>query len=371
MDTSVDSGVGRVSNIGLMQTQTNTILVGIASTVTGIGLFVTALLKATSASGGQCPHCGNGVKQGFPKCASCRSDITWVSGRPCIPGQEQELKVSLKKEKEQELINVSKGDVNGAYFIIAVIAVFMILILSSVVLSDASPSQKLFTALIVATPCMGLIFGYIFRIRAREAKIRELTGDNRKSTKVPLPFNTESDPKGTPTDNTPPKLPVPPKIKSDRELDTKENDAKKAFQHALSTLAAGNVEAACKELKLISIQFSSTRIGLQANELYKKELEASNAFSQGKALYLEKSFDQAILILQSLAQQHPDTQGGIQATKILGLEREALLMYNKAVRLNKGGNSNATIDALKELVLKFPQTRHGEKARIAIEKTKK
>lgn len=371
MDTSVATDIGRVSNWQKTQNQTICILVGLASTVTGIGLFVTALLKASSVGDGQCPHCGNGVKRGFPKCASCRSDITWVSGHPCIPGQEQEMKIFLEKEIHLNLIDESRDRITYAYILITTILLFMILVTSMILIDGTGRLNKPIAAVFTVISCLGVIGGYIYRAGNEKAKLRELRSTARNTQKLSVPSKTDSDPKDIPTGSNPPKLHVPPKIKSDPEPVTKANDAKKAFQHALATLAAGNVEAAFKELKLICFQFYGTQVATLADELHRKELEAYTAFSQGHGLYLQKSFDQAISILQSLAQQHPDTQGGIQATKILGLEREALLMYNKAVQLNKGGNSNATIDALKELVLKFPQTRHGEKARIAIEKTKK
>lgn len=55
----------------------------------------------------KCPWCGGGLEGEYLKCMYCASEISWVQGAPCRPGQEDAIrqeKLAIKeaiKEKEQ------------------------------------------------------------------------------------------------------------------------------------------------------------------------------------------------------------------------------------------------------------------------------
>jgi len=54
-----------------------------------------------SPRGPQCPVCGGKLAGQFRKCQHCASDLAWVQGRPCEPGQEQKLEQELAHEAEK------------------------------------------------------------------------------------------------------------------------------------------------------------------------------------------------------------------------------------------------------------------------------
>jgi len=69
-----------------------------------------------------CPVCGESLDGEYRKCKNCLSDLVWISGNACEPGQEEALKARLKKEstkarrkrrrkrKQQEQNKLSRAD---------------------------------------------------------------------------------------------------------------------------------------------------------------------------------------------------------------------------------------------------------------------
>lgn len=49
----------------------------------------------------QCPACGGRLEGEFRKCKHCTSDLVWVEGHPCEPGQEAKLLEKLEQQREQ------------------------------------------------------------------------------------------------------------------------------------------------------------------------------------------------------------------------------------------------------------------------------
>ena len=48
-----------------------------------------------------CPVCGESLDGEYRKCKNCLSDLVWISGNACEPGQEEALKARLKKESNK------------------------------------------------------------------------------------------------------------------------------------------------------------------------------------------------------------------------------------------------------------------------------
>ena len=49
-----------------------------------------------------CPWCGGELAEGFVKCKSCSSPVSWVAGWPCAPGQEEQVRQALAVASAQQ-----------------------------------------------------------------------------------------------------------------------------------------------------------------------------------------------------------------------------------------------------------------------------
>ena len=50
----------------------------------------------------KCPACGGALEVSFRKCKHCATDLSWIDGHPCEPGQEETLKANLRKIREHK-----------------------------------------------------------------------------------------------------------------------------------------------------------------------------------------------------------------------------------------------------------------------------
>jgi len=50
----------------------------------------------------QCPACGGRLEGQFQKCMRCATDLAWVEGVPCEPGQAVKLRQSLQERRRAE-----------------------------------------------------------------------------------------------------------------------------------------------------------------------------------------------------------------------------------------------------------------------------
>ena len=50
----------------------------------------------------KCPACGGALEVSFRKCKHCATDLSWIDGHPCEPGQEEKLKATLRKIREHK-----------------------------------------------------------------------------------------------------------------------------------------------------------------------------------------------------------------------------------------------------------------------------
>ena len=50
----------------------------------------------------KCPACGGALEVSFRKCKHCATDLSWIDGHPCEPGQEETLKATLRKIREHK-----------------------------------------------------------------------------------------------------------------------------------------------------------------------------------------------------------------------------------------------------------------------------
>ena len=50
----------------------------------------------------KCPVCGGALPGEYRKCKHCQADLSWVEGRVCEPGEEQDLRDTIAAEKEKK-----------------------------------------------------------------------------------------------------------------------------------------------------------------------------------------------------------------------------------------------------------------------------
>lgn len=173
-------------NLGRMQEQATTLMAGLVLTVVGIALYVTALLVTPSDKIRKCPHCGNSVQLGFPICSSCRFDISWVRGYPCIPGTEDELQALLDQQSFDNRINLLRGRIQSFYtgMLLEIPIAFVGIV---AVISNNSIRQKNVVITLVSLLAITVFCTLIYCVVFTKARIRELeqkrpgNGNNRLS----------------------------------------------------------------------------------------------------------------------------------------------------------------------------------------------
>ena len=350
MDISVSLGGlgGRVVNLGRMQEQATTLMAGLVLTVVGIALYVTALLVTPSDKIRKCPHCGNPVQLGFPICSSCRFDISWVKGYPCIPGAEDELQVLLDQQSLDNRINLLRGRIQSFYtgMLLEIPIAFVGIV---AVISNNSIRQKNVVITLVSLLAITVFCMLIYCVVFTKAKIREI--ELRKKRQ------------GSSNDRLS-NVSTSPSIFDD------ETAASEIFSKANTLLCDGQVNAACEQLQQIVTKYPNASIRPHCEEVMNRECTAFEIYVRGKGLYEENRFDEAIGQLKSIDQGFPATQGWLMASEIINAETEAMAIYDDAVRLNKAGDVNGTIAILKSLNEKYPNTKFGKKASIALAKSK-
>lgn len=66
--------------------------------------------QTAPSTGPQCPYCGGIAARNYERCKNCASPISWVEGRPCKPGGEDQLANQIKQEKKVEYLRQSETE---------------------------------------------------------------------------------------------------------------------------------------------------------------------------------------------------------------------------------------------------------------------
>ena len=81
MDTSIESGLGRVENLGLMNKQTNLFIVSGFSLIAGLLLFGLIVISGKNSSNESriCPYCAEKIKENAKICRFCQKESNLLS----------------------------------------------------------------------------------------------------------------------------------------------------------------------------------------------------------------------------------------------------------------------------------------------------
>lgn len=107
MDVSVESGYGRVNNLGLMADRSNYLLLGALALIAGLILaskdkFTNKIEVTAGTEEKTCPYCAETIKKDAKLCKHCKKDLTL----PTADQDEQDLQksstdINLEKPKQK------------------------------------------------------------------------------------------------------------------------------------------------------------------------------------------------------------------------------------------------------------------------------